>query len=178
MAYASEMLESARACDSRELIIFALWWRVYSAFQTGDVFIASRDLEEFGRMAEERREPHPLFSVKNFQACQASIRGQSEECERLAQEALAIGQNLQMQQAIGIFGTQMFTLNRELGRLNEVEPILRHFMQTTEGARAWGPVSLSFMRNWDARPKPEPNSTRSLPTISQTFHVTRIGFLA
>jgi predicted ATPase/class 3 adenylate cyclase len=139
MAYASEMLESARACDSKELIIFALWWRVYSAFQTGDVFIASRDLEEFGRMAEERREPHGLFCVKNFQACQASIRGQFEECERLAQEALAIGQNLELPQVMGLFGTQMFTLHRELGRLNEVEPILRHFMQTTEGAKAWGP---------------------------------------
>ncbi|MBV8356540.1 MAG: hypothetical protein JO189_01185, partial [Deltaproteobacteria bacterium] len=139
MAYANEMLESARACDSKELIIFALWWRVYSAFQTGDVFIASRDLEEFGRMAEETREPHPLFSVKNFQACQASIRGQFEECERLAQEALAIGQNLELPQVMGLFGTQMFTLHRELGRLNEVEPILRHFMQTTEGAKAWGP---------------------------------------
>jgi tetratricopeptide (TPR) repeat protein len=80
-----------------------------------------------------------LYATKNLQACQASIRGDFEECERLAQEALAIGQNLEAQHVAGVFGTQMFTLHRELGRLNEVEPILRHFMRTTEGAKAWGP---------------------------------------
>jgi len=57
----------------------------------------------------------------------------------LAQEALAIGQNLEVQQASGVFGTQMFTLQREQGRLREVEPLLRHFMRTSEGAKAWGP---------------------------------------
>jgi tetratricopeptide (TPR) repeat protein len=57
----------------------------------------------------------------------------------LAQEALAIGQNLELPGVMGLFGTQMFTLHRELSRLNEVEPILRHFMQTAEGAKAWGP---------------------------------------
>jgi class 3 adenylate cyclase/tetratricopeptide (TPR) repeat protein len=137
--YASEMLGSARACDSKELISFALWWRAYSALQIGDVVTASQDLEEYGRWAENTREPFILYCAKNFQACQASIRGDFEGCERLAQEALAIGQNLEVQHVAGVFGTQMFTLQREQGRLSEVEPLLRHFMRTSEGAKAWGP---------------------------------------
>jgi tetratricopeptide (TPR) repeat protein len=66
------------------------------------------------------------------------LEGRFDDYEHLAQEALAIGQSLENESTAGIFGMQMFTLRREQGRLREVEPLLRHFVQT-EGARAWRP---------------------------------------
>jgi len=85
------------------------------------------------------REPFTFCLLKNLQAGEASIEGRFADCERLAHEAFAIGQTLEVENAAGIFGVQMFTLRREQGRLREVEPLLRHFVRTPEGAHAWRP---------------------------------------
>jgi tetratricopeptide (TPR) repeat protein len=49
------------------------------------------------------------------------------------------GQSLQTENAAGIFGLQMFMLRREQGRLKEVEPVLRYFVQQHGALAAWGP---------------------------------------
>ena len=71
----------------------------------------------------------------------ALMQGRFADSERLAQEALAIGQRLQTENAAGIFGLQMFTLRREQGRLKELEPVVRYFVQqhtvAAPGAPAW-----------------------------------------
>jgi class 3 adenylate cyclase/tetratricopeptide (TPR) repeat protein len=137
--YAAEELEAAKAANLPEDVWRAHWCLVYSALQLGDVVSAKRDLKDLALWADELREPFLSCLVKNFQACEASIQGLFEDCERLAHEALAIGQTLEIENAAGIFGVQMFTLRREQGRLREVEPLLRHFVQTPEGAHTWLP---------------------------------------
>ena len=69
----------------------------------------------------------------------ALMQGRFADSERLAQEALAIGQRLQTENAAGIFGLQMFTLRREQGRLKELEPVVRYFVQQHSVAGAWRP---------------------------------------
>jgi class 3 adenylate cyclase/tetratricopeptide (TPR) repeat protein len=137
--YAGEMLEAAKAANSPEHTARALWNLVYSALQQGDIVSAKRDLKDLALSVEELREPFMYCLMKNFQACEASIQGRFEDCERLAHETLAIGQTLEIENAAGVFGVQMFTLRREQGRLHEVEPLLRHFVQTPEGTHAWLP---------------------------------------
>jgi tetratricopeptide (TPR) repeat protein len=137
--YAAEELEAAKAANLPEDVWRARWSLVYSALQLGDVVSAKRDLKDLALSANELREPFLSCLVKNFQACEASIQGRFDDCERLAYEALAIGQTLEIENAAGVFGVQMFTLRREQGRLREIEPLLRHFVQTPEGAHAWLP---------------------------------------
>ena len=69
----------------------------------------------------------------------ALMRGRFEDSERLAQHAFAIGQRLQLETAAGVFGLQMFALRREQGRLKEVEPVVRVFIQQHSAAAAWRP---------------------------------------
>ena len=69
----------------------------------------------------------------------ALMEGRFVDSERLAQEALAIGQRLQTENAAGIFGLQMFTLRREQGRLKELEPVVRYFVQQHTVAGSWRP---------------------------------------
>jgi DNA-binding CsgD family transcriptional regulator len=68
----------------------------------------------------------------------ALLAGRFEDSERLAQAAFAIGQSLQTENIAGIFGLQMFTLRREQGRLRELEPAVRYFVQQHTAA-TWRP---------------------------------------
>ena len=149
LAYANEMVESSNATDPKASIgglldrqvamCFALWWRLYSALQLGDIAAAKEDLGCYNRWAEDSREPFLMCTVNHFHACEASLEGRFADFEHFAQEGLATGQALEVENAAGIFGTQMFTLRREQGRLREVEPLLRYFIRTPEGAHAWRP---------------------------------------
>jgi DNA-binding NarL/FixJ family response regulator len=67
------------------------------------------------------------------------LEGRFAEAERLAGHMLSLGQRLQGEHPAGAFGLLMFTLRREQGRLNEVEPALRHFVQQQGVAAAWRP---------------------------------------
>ena len=69
----------------------------------------------------------------------AIFAGRFEEGERLAQQALTIGRRLRGHDALGIFGVQMFTLRREQGRLQELAPVVRHFVQMSSEAATWRP---------------------------------------
>src|SRR5438046_4011029 len=57
----------------------------------------------------------------------------------MPQEGHAISQLLQNENAAGSFGLQMFTLRREQGRLKELEPAVRYFVQQHSVAAAWRP---------------------------------------
>ena len=67
------------------------------------------------------------------------MRCRFEDSERLAQQAFEIGQRLQLETAGGVFGLQMFALRREQGRLKEVEPVVRVFLQQHSETGAWRP---------------------------------------
>jgi len=138
-ACANEMYEAVSVADPDRMWSCAVWWRLYSSLQMADLASADRDIEQFIRSNEETREPFNVCLIKHFRACEASIDGRFVDFERLAQEALAIGQTLEIENAAGIFGTQMFSLRREQGRLREVESLLRHFIGTREGVHAWRP---------------------------------------
>lgn len=88
---------------------------------------------------EERRQPFYLYVCTSFRAMRAVFDGRLAEGEQLAQEAFAIGQCLRGQDASGSFGMQMFTVRREQGRLQELAPLVRYYVQTTPGQTAWRP---------------------------------------
>jgi hypothetical protein len=69
----------------------------------------------------------------------ALMQGWFADSERLAQETLSIGQSMQAENTAGVFGLQMFTLRREQGRLKELEPVVRYFVQQHTATGAWRP---------------------------------------
>jgi class 3 adenylate cyclase/tetratricopeptide (TPR) repeat protein len=139
LVVANQVLEAVNASDNTELLYQELWARGYALFEAGDVVAADRVNDEFGRWGEERNRPFTLYIVGVFRAARAAMSGRFEDSERLAQEALALGQRVQGEAASGIFGQQMFVLRRQQGRLKEVEPIVRMFVQQNSAAAAWRP---------------------------------------
>jgi DNA-binding CsgD family transcriptional regulator len=139
LAYATEIVQLATAGNVREILNDAYWWRVYCLLELGDISAMEAAIEAHAGIAQELQQPLYLCLTTQFRAMRALLAGRFEDSERLAQEALAIGQSLQTENVAGIFGLQMFTLRREQGRLRELEPAVRFFVQQHTAAAAWRP---------------------------------------
>jgi tetratricopeptide (TPR) repeat protein len=139
LAYASEMLQLAKAANAKKLQCDAHFWRVLCLLELGDIPATDAEIDAYDRVAEERQLPFELFATIGFRAMRALMQGRFADSERLAQQGLAPGQRLQTENAAGIFGLQMFTLRREQGRLKELEPVVRYFVQQHTVAGAWRP---------------------------------------
>lgn len=140
LTYATEMLHLAKAANAKEQLIDALYWRWFCLLELGDMPATDAAIDAFARIAEEAQLPFELCLATGFRAMRALMQGRFADSERLAQEALAIGQRLQTENAAGIFGLQMFTLRREQGRLKELAPVVRYFVQQHTVAGAWRPA--------------------------------------
>ena len=136
---ATEMLDLAKAANDRGLLPEAHWWRAYCLLESGAVVAADAEIDALVRLAEETNQPFYLSLTLMFRALRALMLGRFEDSERLAQQALTIGQGVQTETAAGVFGLQMFALRREQGRLKEVEPVLQRFVQQHSTAAAWRP---------------------------------------
>jgi tetratricopeptide (TPR) repeat protein len=140
LVYATEALQLAEAASAKDLLIEALFWRVYCLLELGDTPVIDAAVGAHACVAEELQQPLYLYLNKVFQATRALMQGHLADSERLAQEALTIGQRLQAENAAGVFGLQMFTLRREQGRLKELAPVVRYFVQQHTVAGAWRPA--------------------------------------
>jgi DNA-binding CsgD family transcriptional regulator len=139
LAAASELVRLAEAAGDRSVAIEAHFWRLFDLMELGDVPAVDQQLETYTRLISELRQPFHHYSERSFRAMRAAFEGRFAEGEQLAQEALAVGQRLRGQDALGLFGVQMFTLRREQGRLQEVAPAVRHFVQMSPEASRWRP---------------------------------------
>ena len=139
LAYATAIVPLATAEDAKELLHDALFWRVYCLLELGDMPAMDAAIEAYVSLVQELQQPLFLCLSTQFRAMRALLAGHFEDSERLAQEALAIGQSLQTENLAGIFGLQMFTLRREQGRLRELESAVRYFVQQHTTAAAWRP---------------------------------------
>ncbi len=155
LALTTEVLDLATTANNLELHADGTWHRGYCLLELGDVAAADRELDLWERWAEETNQPFYLSIATMFRAMRALMRGRFEDSERLAQQALAIGQRLQLETAAGAFGLQMFALRREQGGLRQVEPMVRLFLQQHSAAAAWRPglavIYAELARTTEAR---------------------------
>jgi hypothetical protein len=69
----------------------------------------------------------------------AILEGEFSAAEAYAEAALVAGQDVQGTNAAGVYGVQMFTIRREQGRLAEVAPLLKRFVDNNPGETVWRP---------------------------------------
>jgi len=79
------------------------------------------------------------WGFSSADAMRAILLGEFAEAERLADRALEIGRDVQGDLAAGVYGVQMFTIRREQGRLAEVAPLFRRFLDENPQEAAWRP---------------------------------------
>lgn len=136
---ATEVFTLAEAAGDQDMALEAAAWRMVGWMERGDLARVDAHLPFYKRRVEELRQPFYLYVYTSFCAMRAVFDGRLTEGEQLAQEAFAIGQRLRGQDASGSFGIQMFTIRREQGRLQELAPLVQHFVQTSSEHTAWRP---------------------------------------
>ncbi len=139
LAITTEMHDLANLADIQNLNYSQYFWRGYCRLELGDTAGADVDFDGYWRWAAEVKQPFHQSICEMLRAMRALMRGRFEDSERLAQQAFAIGQSLQAETAAGVFGLQMFALRREQGRLKEVAPVVRVFLQQNSADAAWRP---------------------------------------
>ncbi len=138
LSIAQEMVELAERSGDVQREMLARGLLVKSHLNYGDRAALERAREDYGRRAAELRQPQFQWQHGVHEAMVAIMEGRFQEGLVLAQQAFTVGQRAQSENAAQMFGVQSFTVNRELGLVNDatVETI-RDFAAQYPAAPAW-----------------------------------------
>jgi tetratricopeptide (TPR) repeat protein len=137
LAVATEIVGLARDVGDPELSLQGHYWRLPDLLEMGDLRAADEALHEYGRLAEMLRQPLYRSRTAFRQAMRALLEGRFDDAETLAGHGLSLGQRANNQTTALIYGVQIWTLRREQGRLEDVEPALRAVIAQYPALPAW-----------------------------------------
>jgi tetratricopeptide (TPR) repeat protein len=108
--------------------------------EQGDIQASDTEFLAWTRLVELQQRPFEECIIAWRGAARALMRGDFDQSERLARQALEIGQRLHADNvAAGVYGLQMFALSRERGELKQLEPLVRLFLQQNNSGDTWRP---------------------------------------
>lgn len=114
-------------------------WHTGDLMESGDTVAATATARFHLAAGETMREPFNEAVALAALAMIATHEGRFADAEPLAVQAMHCGQRFDRANAAGIFGVQMFTLRRHQGRLRELAPVLKHFLDTQSQGATWRP---------------------------------------
>ena len=150
VALVNELLALATARGDRVGIEEAHFYRRYDLAELGDIDGAQRDIETCLALAKESRDQGATWSASVCLAMRPLLEGRFDEAERLMQQALALGQQLQSEAPVLLFGAQLVDVRHLQGRLQEVEPLVRAQSEQYPNAIAYRSV-LAFCHSETGR---------------------------
>ena len=101
---AREMLTLAEASGDRRLEVAARGWLFTDLFELGDIERATDEGAREMALADELRLPEFRWGALVHQACLALFGGRIDEAEELADQALAVGQQAEVDSAMQMYG--------------------------------------------------------------------------
>jgi hypothetical protein len=107
--------------------------------EMGDFVGFTASLTQFREYSSKHRISSFEWGLTSADAMRAILLGEFAEAGRLADRALGIGELVQGEMATGVYGVQMFTIRREQGRLAEVAPLFRRFLDENPQEATWRP---------------------------------------
>jgi tetratricopeptide (TPR) repeat protein len=108
--------------------------------ERGDLQASDAEFSAWTKLVELMQRPFEQCIIAGRGAARALMSGAFEQSEKLAKQALEIGQRLRADNvAAGLYGLQMFALSRERGELRQLEPLVRLFVQQNSSADTWRP---------------------------------------
>ena len=134
--------EALRLAEGEGNVLCALdaqAWQLFELMELGELSTWQERLEQYEYRAAELRQPFVRYVVATSRATFALLEGRFDDAERLIAQALQIGRRMPGLDAPGVYGMQMFTLRCEQGRLRELAPLVRVFVNATPRAGMWRP---------------------------------------
>ncbi|WP_027798032.1 AAA family ATPase [Paraburkholderia dilworthii] len=96
-------------------------------------------LERYRQIATSGQHFVDKWCVTGAQAMRAILVGDFAVAEHKARESLKMAQSVDAKLATGVYGMQMFSIRREQGRLAEVAPLFKRFVDEHSEDAAWRP---------------------------------------
>jgi DNA-binding CsgD family transcriptional regulator len=132
-----EYITVARSTGSTDLVAEAYHWQALNYFESGQLDQLELLLNHYDALSAAR------FGLHQYQTAAhgvtlALLRGEWVGLEERIAALLEIGTKTRRDDADGVNGAQMFTLNRDLGRLHALAPQIRHIAASAPG-RIWEP---------------------------------------
>jgi class 3 adenylate cyclase len=122
MEMTGELLRLAEDTGDSAMVLNVRYYRVTDLIEGGDFAGADTELAVMARLAEQVRQPHPVWRFTTAQVTRATMEGRLEDAERFAARALELRGGSADQTAAGIYRSQMVVIRREQGRLAELAP--------------------------------------------------------
>ena len=107
--------------------------------EIGDFERFEKTLERYDGVATTAREFVHKWCVTGAQAMRAILLGDFGFAEKKAEESFQMAENVEAKFAAGVYGMQMFTIRREQGRLAEVAPLFKRFVDDHPEDSTWRP---------------------------------------
>jgi DNA-binding SARP family transcriptional activator len=134
---AAEVLTLATTLGNDELILFGQRHRLVALLEAGRVDESRAVLADLVALAEEARQPLYRWEARWLSALLVLQDGAFEEGERLALEALELGQVTSDPDAVSIFGAQLAVIRREQDRVEEMRDAVLAFSEEFADIPAW-----------------------------------------
>jgi DNA-binding SARP family transcriptional activator/tetratricopeptide (TPR) repeat protein len=134
---AAELSRVAEETGDPELELEGAGWTVVDLLELGDVAGADVQIAAASKLAEALQRPIWLWWTGLLRCTRAQLSGRFDEAEQIAEEALEIGRHGQAENAVNAYWQAMFNIRREQGRLAEVEPSVRRFIDLYPMLKAW-----------------------------------------
>ncbi|MBC8279983.1 MAG: response regulator transcription factor [Chloroflexi bacterium] len=139
LSASAEVLELASGSADTDSVMDVYSWHISDLLQNGDGKQARAAIELFQDQAEKTRQPFYSYVTQSFLSALDTAEGRFDASEQRAQAAQAIGQRLRGQDHSGVFAMRMFAIRKEQGRLQEVLPAVKIFLQNSSANAAWTP---------------------------------------
>ncbi|MEX3634105.1 adenylate/guanylate cyclase domain-containing protein [Paraburkholderia sp. BR14320] len=107
--------------------------------EIGEVDRFESALERYRQIAASGQHFVDKWCVTGAQAMRAILVGDFAEAEQKTRDSLRMAQNADANLATGVYGMQMFAIRREQGRLAEVAPIFKRFVDEHSEDATWRP---------------------------------------
>jgi DNA-binding SARP family transcriptional activator len=135
---ALELVRLSEEIDDLRLLAFGRGWVVSHHLERGDVDAALRELAQVRDLAARRGDRLALWLAAAAGAVDAFIRGQLDESEALAFEAVGYWTDQpQLAPPTQVFGVQLIFVRREQGRLDELVMLVEAYAEQTPEVPSW-----------------------------------------
>ena len=137
LATTTEMIQLAEVIGDHERQMRGRVERLADLLELGEMRTVDMELDVYLSLAQTLRQPRYLWYGQLMRTTRAMMEGQFAEGERLAQQALHLGQRAHPGTAVHHFSAQLFWLYREQGRLQALLPSVQRLVAQYPSVPAW-----------------------------------------
>jgi DNA-binding SARP family transcriptional activator len=137
LAIAAEMVQLSESAGDLERLFQGHTYRTWTLLELGDLAAVQAQIGIASRIADDLRQPAQLWMVAATQTLCALLEGRFEEARELIEEAFRLGERAIPWNAAVTRHLQLFALQREQGRLDELEKTVRRAVQAYPTYPVW-----------------------------------------